>query len=180
MCQFKFLQWVSLRWVSLRWVRCVGLWLCLWLAWTSTAQASIHRYPEGDGQVMYRSLQTLRDQGDRAWQTVLFKRVNHGQVTTLHLRLVGFPGGTELLHPRSLHVATTGASSQWDAPDVFAIASLDPDLASSVGEYDFRDVMAQLETNLPLSLTLPLQAGESLTLTVPPFAVREWRKLGDR
>lgn len=170
MRQFKFLQW--LRWV--------GLVLCFWLHLAHPAQASIHRYPEADGQVMYRSLQTLRDEGDRAWQTVLFKRVNQGQVTTLHLRLVSFPGAATLQHPRSLHVTTTGSSSQWDAPDVFEIAALDPALATSVGEYDFRDVMAQLETNLPLNLTLSLPTGDSLTLTVPPFAVREWRKLIDR
>ncbi len=170
MRQFKFLRWLS----------GIALVLCLWLHLTRPVQASIHRYPEADGQVMYRSLQTLRDEGDRAWQTVLFKRVNHGQVTTLHLRLVAFPGAAELLHPRSLHVSATGSSRQWDAPDVFAIAALDPALATSVGEYEFRDIMAQLETSLPLALTLPLQTGDSLSLTVPPFAVREWRKLLDR
>jgi hypothetical protein len=50
------------------------------------AQASIHYYPAGSDQVMYRSLQTLRDERERAWQLVLFNRLKAGLTQSIHLR----------------------------------------------------------------------------------------------
>jgi hypothetical protein len=142
------------------------------------AAALIHPYPEGTGQVMVRSLQTLRDESDHAWQTVLFKRVRDGQVVDFRLRLVGYPGAAYLAHARPLSIST-GRGESWTAPDAFDTSRLNDDLASNVGEYDFRDTMLRLQTDTPLRLALPLEDGRSLELTIPPFAIREWRQLLD-
>ncbi|MFQ3626899.1 MAG: DUF3122 domain-containing protein [Cyanobacteriota bacterium] len=166
------------RWGLVRW----GLvWLCsvvLLLGWALPAIALIHPYPEGAGQVMVRSLQTLRDESDHAWQAVLFKRVRDGQVVDFRLRLVGYPGTAYLAHAKPLTIST-GYGENWTAPDVFGTSRLNDDLAGNVGEYDFRDTMLRLQADTPLRLTLPLEGERSLSLTIPPFAVREWRQLLD-
>ncbi|MGG6297290.1 DUF3122 domain-containing protein [Leptolyngbya sp. AN02str] len=146
----------------------------------TTAWASIHRYPEAEGRVMFRSLQTLRDETGRAWQTVLFKRVEQGMVQSVSLRLVGFPGEPLLAHPRSLSVGN--GSTTWQAPDRFEVSHLDPALADTVGEYDVWPILTELSSNAPLTLNLPIQSSVqsgSVQLVVPPFAVREWRQLLD-
>lgn len=142
------------------------------------AAALIHPYPEGAGQVMVRSLQTLRDESDHAWQAVLFKRVRDGQVVDFRLRLVGYPGAAYLAHAKPLGIST-GRSESWTAPDAFGTSRLNDDLVNNVGEYDFRDTMLRLQTDTPLRLALPLEDGRSLELTIPPFAIREWRQLLD-
>ncbi len=135
------------------------------------AIASVHTYPEGAGQVMYRSQQSLRDVSDQAWQTVLFKRLKLGQVDCVHLRLVGFPGIT-LAHPRQLRI-TAGTGEVWTAADV----GFESSLPANVGEYDLLEMMNQLKSNTPLRLNLPLKNERYVELLVPPFAVQEWRSL---
>lgn len=143
--------------------------LCLALG-SSPALASIHYYPEGTDQQMVRSLQTLRDRGDHAWQVVLFKRTQVGETERVYLRLVGFPGVVTLKHPCPLQI-TTGTEQVWEAMDV-----LNPSTASNVGEYDLQAVMQQLNSNTPLRLALPLQ-GSGVELLIPPFVVQEWRQV---
>lgn len=136
--------------------------------------ASVHTYPEAPGQVMYRSLQSLRDSSDNAWQAVLFKRIELGHVDSLHLRIVGFPGVTELAHPKPLRI-TAKTGEVWTAADVFVESSL----PANVGEYDLLNVMAQLDKDTSLRLSLPLKDEHVVNLLVPPFVVREWRRVFD-
>lgn len=172
------------QWVD-RWRRyLVGTLLFLVIISVSPeAFASLHTYPEGQDRVMYRSLQTLRDRGNRAWQVVLFKRLQSGQLESLHLRLVGFPGVIELEHPQPLQM-TTGTEQVWQAPDTLRGGEFAP----NVGEYDVLAVLTQLDSNTPLRLALPVkqQAIASqfpkgvIELLIPPFVVQEWRQLVDQ
>lgn len=138
---------------------------------SSTAIASVHEYVEGPDQVMYRSLQTLRDRANRAWQVVVFKRLKDGQVESLNLRLVGFPEVAELEHPHPLQL-TTGTENVWEAADLLS----GPAPTLNVGEYDLREVMAQLDSNTPLRLAVPTKERQ-VELLVPPFVVQEWREI---
>ncbi len=137
--------------------------------------ASIHTYPESSTNIMYRSQQSLRDLSDRAWQAVLYKRINSGKLETLRLRLVGFPGIIKLDHPQKLQI-TTGTGKLWNAEDVL----VDSSFPSNVGEYDFLEVMTKLESNAPLRLNLSLQGETKAEIVVPIFAVKEWRRLFDK
>ncbi|MEG5027509.1 DUF3122 domain-containing protein [Microcoleus sp. AT8-B1] len=150
--------------------------LCLYLilAVSPPALASIHKYPETAETVMFRSVQSLRDTDDKAWQVVLYKRVKSGVVKSLNLRLVGFPG-TELQHPVSLKVAA-GKREIGNANDIWS----ESNLPINVGEYDFKSIITQLESNRPLLLSLPVKNQKGTELLVPPFAVREWRLLSDK
>lgn len=157
------------------WWRSLAL-LCLWgcvsLAGHKGAIAAVHTYPESSVQVMHRSQQSLRDAQDQAWQAVLFKRTKQGEIDSLHLRLVGFPGRAELRHPQALRM-TTGNGEVFTAPDVSDQA---PELVN-VGEYDFLEVMTLLEQDPPMRLSLPLRSGHEVDLLVPPFVVREWHQV---
>jgi hypothetical protein len=75
-----------------RWLLAAIAILILGLVWMPPAQASLHTYRERPGQVTVRSQQSLRDDSDRAWQAVAFKRWQQGQYQGTYLRLVGFPG----------------------------------------------------------------------------------------
>jgi Protein of unknown function (DUF3122) len=147
--------------------------LCLTIANIPPASASIHKYPETADRVMFRSVQSLRDTDDKAWQVVLYKRVKSGVVNSLNLRLVGFPG-TELQHPIPLKVAA-GNREIGKANDIW----IESDLPVNVGEYDFRSIVTQLDSNRPLRLNLPVKNQQGTELLVPPFSVREWRLLLD-
>ncbi len=150
--------------------------LCLGLTITNNppALASIHKYPETGDRVMFRSVQSLRDNQDKAWQVVLYKRVRSGIVDSFNLRLVGFPG-TQLDHPVALKVVA-GNLELALANDIWS----ESDLPVNVGEYDFKSMVAQLESDRPLGLNLPVPGKKDLQILVPTFAVREWRRLLDR
>lgn len=152
-------------------VTIITLCLCLAIAHSSPALASIHKYPETDDRVMFRSVQSLRDNDGKAWQVVLYKRVKSGLVNSVNLRLVGFPG-IELIHPKALTVAA-GKTEIGKADDIWAQS----DLPVNVGEYDFRSLVMKLESNRPLRLNLPVKGTTDTELLVPPFGVREWRLL---
>ena len=152
----------------------ISLCLSLILAVSPPAFASIHKYPETAETVMFRSVQSLRDTDDKAWQVVLYKRVKSGVVKSLNLRLVGFPG-IEMQHPVPLKVAA-GNREIGKANDIWS----ESDLPINVGEYDFKSIVTQVESNRPLRLNLPVKNQKETELLVPPFAVREWRLLLDR
>ncbi|MDX2096824.1 MAG: DUF3122 domain-containing protein [Leptolyngbyaceae cyanobacterium bins.59] len=133
--------------------------------------ASVHQYGEGSDQLMYRSLQTLRDDQDLAWQVVLFKRLERGQTTALHLRLVGFPGLVTVSHPAALTIAT-GEDRVWQGTDITEV----PALSSNVGEYDVLEVLRAIEGAPPLRLFVPL-ADHPRELVIPPYVVQEWQKV---
>jgi len=153
------------------WVGVLGLIVCLLLGVAHPAIASVHTYPEGAGKVMVRSLQTLRDRQDQAWQLAFFKQVKGGMTESVHLRLVGFPGGGEFQHPAPLRLASSDHG--WTAVDVVTAESSFP---ANVGEYDVMEVMNQLGNRSLLQIVLPLQTGD-VELVVPPFVVKEWRQL---
>lgn len=145
----------------------VGLLVGLVLGMPDRALASVHTYPEGGERVLVRSLQTVRDRSDQAWQLVLFKRLEAGQTTSIHLRLVGFPGAVEFRHPAALQVGATG--HEWLAADLLG------DYPANVGEYDVWEPMSHLMSNAPLQLVLPTQT--PTVMVVPPFVVKEWRQV---
>lgn len=132
----------------------------------SPVLASVHTYPEPDG-VMYRSLSTFQDNSQRAWQSVFYKRFHLGQPETLHLRLIGFPGAIDLIHPAPLEIATNDK--------VLTVSDITPSEFPThhVGEYDFKAIVTQLDTDTPLKLVVQTKTGTA-TLKVPSEVLLEW------
>ena len=149
----------------------LGIGLSLWLGWISPAIASIHAYPEGGDRTMYRSLQTLRDNADQAWQVVVFRRIQQGRTESVHLRLVGFPDTAAFNHVDPLYILASDRTIL--APDALPEPSPFP---ANVGEYDVLEFASKLQSNAPLQLILPTQE-KATQLIIPPFVVKEWRQL---
>jgi hypothetical protein len=136
--------------------------------------ASIHTYHEMPGQTTFRSKQSFRDRSDRAWQIILFKRYQANELQGLYLRLIGFPGMVSLHSQKSLTIAT-GASTQWTAP--LKLDSQTPSLPENAAQYNVATTIAELASDIPLQLDIPLSDGSIAQLVIPPFAVHEWRDL---
>lgn len=153
------------------WVK-IGLCLLILIfAYAPNAIASIHKYPETANQVMYRSVQSLRDAQEKAWQLVLYKRVNYGLIQDFHLRIVGFPGSI-LPHPIPVELYREKLKI-----GVAADLTLDwLNLPENVGEYDFRELITKIESNSPLRILLPREK-YPIEILIPPFVVKEWRLL---
>lgn len=73
---------------------------------TQPALASIRQMEEAPGQLLIQSRHTLQDDRGNAWQVVLFKRTKADGSSTVHLRLVDFPGLADFAHPRPLKITT--------------------------------------------------------------------------
>jgi len=147
------------------WKSCI-LALLTWVILTNCALASVHIYSDATS-VLYRSLSKLQDNSDRAWQVVFYKRFPLGQSDSIHLRLIGFPGLVTLDHDQPLEIEAN--RSLFRAEDV---TSKDFPIAH-VGEYDFKPVLTQLDTDTKLTLILHLTSGE-VRLKVPSETALEW------
>lgn len=121
-------------------------------------------------EILYRAFAKLADQSGQVWQVVLFKQVYPGQAQTVNLRLVGFPGSAELLHPQPLKI-TTATGKVLTATDVF----LDEAPAPTIGQYDFKDILPQLSIE-PLVLSIPLPTN-TINISVPQSVVQEWQEV---
>ncbi|MDP5018512.1 DUF3122 domain-containing protein [Anabaena sp. UHCC 0187] len=135
------------------------------------AFAAITQLGNPPGEVIYRSQVKLDDQSGKVWQVVLFKQVNSGQSSNINLRLVGFPGSAELIHPQPLRI-TTNTGKNWQADDIF----VDEAPAPTIGQYDFTEILPQLPLeSLTLSMSLP--GKNFINISVPTHVVKEWQSL---
>ena len=138
---------------------------------TQPALASIRQMEEAPGQVLIQSRHTLKDNRGDAWQVVLFKRSKADGSTTIHLRLVDFPGLADFAHPKSLTI-TTNKGDSFKAEDVFAEKSP----AANVGEFDLQSVLSQLPV-AKLNLSLAMKGDKTTELSIPSEVVLEWQSV---
>ena len=148
---------------------CLGL---LEVATPGAAIAAVRSLEEVPGQIVYQSRQTVKDQRGYSWQAIAFKRLRADGQTTLHLRLVGFPGAVTIEHGQPLRLTNSLGKA------LTAVEADSPTVAN-VGEYDLLPVLSQLQPELPLQLTIPTVIGEGRNLWISPFLVREWQTLSD-
>ncbi len=144
------------------------------LALTQPAFAALRLHQDAPGVMRYHSQQSLRDTSGNAFQVVLFKQITPGKPTEFHLRLVGFPGVIEFLHPQRLEIIT--ASGQLlTAVDVYAGGAP----AANVGEYNFTEILAKLSLKDSVSLAVQLKGNTVLSLKIPKSLAQEWQLLAD-
>jgi len=138
---------------------------------SQTVTAAVTQIGEPPGEVIYRSQVKLDDQSGKVWQVVLFKQVCSDQPAHINLRLVGFPGSAELIHPQPLRI-TTNTGKVWNANDIF----LDQAPAPTIGQYDFTEILPQLPPE-SLILSIPLADTNLINISVPIHVVKEWQSL---
>lgn len=139
---------------------------------TKEAAAVINQLQPAPQQILYRSQNSLLDSTGKSWQVVLFKQVTADETNSLSLRLVGFPGAVEFLHPQPLELKTDTGST-WQAQDSFSQDSP----AANVGQYDLTKLTAQLPRDASLTLSLPLKNQPGFALKIPSSIVHEWQTL---
>ena len=124
--------------------------------------------------LLYKSIQTWRDQDKNPWQLIFFKEFKGDSQPKINLRLVGFPDLFEFEHPQPLTIKIR-EDLMIKVPDVFA--SDQDAFVPNMGQYNFNPIIDQLESNSFWLLELPLKDGESSIIKVPYFILEEWKKI---
>ena len=137
------------------------------------AAALVEKEYEAPGKILYKSRHSLRDRSGNAWQVIFFKRYTNNELNTISLRLVGFPGMVEVIHPQPLKLST--ANNKFIAEDMFSQKSPAP----NVGQYDLKNILSELPTNKALRLLIPSKRN-GYPLRVPPSLVMEWQILSNK
>lgn len=137
---------------------------------THPAFASIRQMEEAPGQVLIQSRHTLKDDRGNSWQVVLFKRTKADGSSTIHLRLVDFPGLADFAHPQPLTITTNKDS--FKAEDVF----VEKAPAANVGEFDVQNLLSELPIT-KLNLSLAMKGEETTHLSIPSEVVLEWQSV---
>jgi Protein of unknown function (DUF3122) len=136
-----------------------------------SAEAILRQHHETTGLLRYHTQHSLQDKQGNAWQVVLFPETKAEGTTKYYLRLVGFPGIVEFVHPQSLEILTSEGKILI-ASDVF----IDRAPANNVGQYDVTEILAQLP-EAQLKLSVPLKGDRSLSLQLPKAIAIEWQWL---
>jgi len=138
----------------------------------NSANALIREIKEAPTQIVYQAKHTLRDETGKSWQIVFYKRLKSGEVDTINLRLVGFPGTVEFTHPQPLKISYS-QEKIFLAKDNFAEKAP----ATNVGEYQFPEVLFNLKKNAKVFLSLPLKTNQPAKIKIPFPVLLEWQEV---
>ena len=141
----------------------------------NSANALIREIEEAPTQIVYQAKHTLRDEEGKSWQVVFYKRLKSGELDSINLRLVGFPGRVEFFHPQPLKISY-GQNKISLARDNFAQKAP----ATNVGEYQFPEVLLDFKTNSVVFLSLPLKANQQAKIKIPFPVLLEWQEVISR
>lgn len=141
----------------------------------NSANALIREIEETPTQIVYQVKNTLKDETGNSWQVVFYKRLKSGEVDTINLRLVGFPGSVEFAHPQPLKISAT-QDKVLMAEDNFAEKAPAP----NVGEYNFKKLLPELKTNTTVLLSLPLTDNQQVKIKIPLPVLLEWQDVMSR
>ncbi len=120
-----------------------------------------------------RSLESLKDLDYQTWQIIVYPSSKESK--NLILRIVGYPGSLRIDHPTNL-IVNSGRKT-WDLKDITKNSKIKVEtLNDSAAEFDLNTLIAELDKNRPLRLTLP---GLINDLPIPPYLVSEWRSLAE-
>ncbi len=121
-----------------------------------------------------RSLESLKDLDYQTWQIIVYPSPKESK--NLILRIVGYPGSLRIDHPTSLMV--NSGRKTWDLKDITKNSKINVEaLNDSAAEFDLSTLIAELDKNRPLRLSLP---GLINDLAIPPYLVSEWRSLAEK
>jgi len=134
------------------------------------AIALITQQEEAPRQMLYQARHNLRDETGNIWKLVFYKRTKAGEIDSINLRLIGFPGSVEFSHPQPLTL-TTNNGKVIEAEDGFAEQSPGGNLA----EYNFKKIVSELPKNEALFLFLPIKNQGRVEMKVPLAVILEWQ-----
>lgn len=141
------------------------------------AFADIQQIEEAPHQILYQSRYTLHDQHGDRWQVIAFKRIRPDGNTNVYLRLVGFPGISEIEHPQPITLTTSLGQSFTAADSSSQIFTDELTPESNVGQYDMQAIVTQLSEVVPLQITLPLLNKDDSIFSISPTMIQEWKTI---
>ena len=120
-----------------------------------------------------RSLESLKDLDLQTWQIIVYPSSKESE--DLILRIVGYPGSLRIDHPTNL-IVNSGRKT-WNLKDITKNSKIKVEILNdSAAEFDLSTLIAELDKNRPLRLSLP---GLINDLPIPPYLVSEWRSLAE-
>ena len=120
-----------------------------------------------------RSIESLKDLDYQNWQIIVYPSSKDSK--NLILRIVGYPGSLRIDHPTNL-IVNSGMKT-WNLKDITKNSKIKVEtLNDSTAEFDLTNLIADLDKNRPLRLSLP---GLINDLPIPPYLVSEWRSLAE-
>jgi hypothetical protein len=143
------------------------------------AESNIRELKEASGQMVYQARQTLKDQHGNNWQAIAFKRIRNDGKISVFLRLVGFPKVAEIdwSQPLTLNDSLGKILTATDSSNDIFTDTFEPQ--PNIGQYNLQPLLSQLQTEIPLKLSLPIIGDEAVSLSVPPDFVEEWQTVGN-
>ena len=153
-------------------IACLLIWGCFFTSVNkSYADSTVAK--NNQRKEIKRSLESLKDLDYQTWQIIVYPSSKESR--DLILRIVGFPGSLRIDHPTNL-IVNSGRKT-WDLKDITKINKIKVDtLNDSTAEFDMSTLIAELDKNRPLRLSLP---GFINDLPIPPYLVGEWRSLAE-
>ena len=152
---------------------CFSIFLCFGsIVICSPATAVLRQHHENSGVLHYHAHSSLPDRQGMTWQVILFPEYQADIITKYHLRLVGFPGIAEFIHPQPLEIITAKGEI-FNAADLNTVSSPAP----NVGEFDLTDILPILPEKGSLKLSTILQNNGDLSLKIPESILIEWKLL---
>lgn len=175
-------------WASVRWRRGVAIAGILVLVFAlvcapiAPAWATVRQLEEAPGQVVYQSRSTLKDQHGNRWQAIAFKRIRPDKTSAVYLRLVGFPGAAAIDRAQPLQLANPLGTALTAADASSRIFTDAENPEPHVGQYDLQPLLDQdqIQAELPLQLTLPLENGDAVRLAIASPIIAEWLDIAQR
>lgn len=136
------------------------------------AAAILRQHHENSGELHYHAHSSISDKQGMTWQVVLFPEYQADIVTKYHLRLVGFPGIAEFIHPQPLEIITA-QGEVFNAADINTFSTPAP----NVGEFDLTEILPMLPDQGALKLSAILKDNQDLSLKLPKSILIEWKLL---
>ena len=146
---------------------------CCFTANAKNTYADLNLNGKLDTKEIKRSLESLRDLDYQTWQIIVYpsSKVSNNLI----LRIVGYPGSLRIDHPTDLIV--NSGRKEWELNDITTSTKVKFEtLNDSFAEFYLSPLIAQLDKNRPLRLSLP---GVINDLPIPPYLVSEWRSLAE-
>ncbi len=121
-----------------------------------------------------RSIESLQDLDYQTWQIIVYPSSKVSK--KLIFRIVGYPGSLRIDHPTNLIVSS--GRKTWELKDITKNSKTNLEILNdSAAEFDISPLIADLDKNRPLRLSLP---GLINDLPIPPYLVNEWRTLVEK
>ena len=154
-------------------ISCLLIFCCFFFTKVSGSYADSKVTLSDQKKEIKRSLESLKDLDYQTWQIIVYPSSKESK--NLILRIVGYPGSLRIDHPTSLMV--NSGRKNWDLKDITKNSKISVEaLNDSAAEFDLNTLIAELNKNRPLRISLP---GLINDLPIPPYLVSEWRSLAE-